>query len=87
MQTQDQPQSRQSTRGPHLSRELGITFFQHPPALDTLRDTAGGAYCRDAEAVVDGKLVTSRQPSDLPAFNREMLKLFTARLRMVRLMR
>jgi protease I len=26
--------------------------------------------------VVDGNLVTSRKPDDLPAFNREMLKLF-----------
>jgi protease I len=27
--------------------------------------------------VVDGNLVTSRQPGDLPAFNREMLSLFS----------
>jgi putative intracellular protease/amidase len=27
--------------------------------------------------VLDGNLVTSRQPSDLPAFNREMLRLFS----------
>ena len=34
----------------------------------------------DREVVVDGMLVTSRQPGDIPAFNREMLKLFaTAR--------
>lgn len=35
---------------------------------------AGGQY-RDAEVVVDGKLVTSRFPQDLPAFCREMMKL------------
>jgi protease I len=29
---------------------------------------------RDAEVVVDGNLVTSRQPSDLPAFMRETMK-------------
>jgi protease I len=29
--------------------------------------------------VVDGKLATSRRPSDIPAFNREMLKLFSLR--------
>lgn len=35
---------------------------------------AGGLY-EDAEVVVDGNLVTSRWPSDLPAFMREMMKL------------
>ena len=34
-----------------------------------------GALYEDGEVVVDGNLVTSRQPSDLPAFMREMLKL------------
>jgi protease I len=33
-----------------------------------------GALYEDAEVVVDGKLVTSRHPGDLPAFVREMLK-------------
>jgi deglycase len=31
----------------------------------------------DQEVVVDGKLVSSRKPDDIPAFNREMLKLFS----------
>jgi protease I len=35
-----------------------------------------GANWVDREVVVDGALVTSRQPSDLPAFNREMLQIF-----------
>lgn len=35
---------------------------------------AGGIY-EDAEVVVDGNLVTSRWPMDLPAFVRETLKL------------
>jgi protease I len=30
----------------------------------------------DNEVVVDQKLVTSRKPDDLPAFNREMIALF-----------
>lgn len=34
---------------------------------------AGAAY-QDTEVVVDGNLVTSRNPYDLPAFCREMLK-------------
>ena len=38
-----------------------------------------GALYEDSEVVVDGKLVTSRQPSDLPAFMRETLKLLDKR--------
>jgi protease I len=34
-----------------------------------------GAVWHDQEVVVDGKLVTSRKPDDLPAFNREFLAL------------
>jgi protease I len=34
-----------------------------------------GAVVKDEEVVVDGNLVTSRTPDDLPAFNRESLKL------------
>ncbi len=34
-----------------------------------------GAKYQDAEVVVDGNLITSREPGDLPAFNREMMKL------------
>jgi putative intracellular protease/amidase len=32
----------------------------------------------DREAVVDGNLVTSRNPNDIPAFNREIAKLFAS---------
>jgi protease I len=35
-----------------------------------------GAKWIDAEVVVDNGLVTSRQPSDLPAFNRKMIEEF-----------
>jgi len=35
-----------------------------------------GAEWIDQEVVVDGKLVTSRKPDDIPAFNREMVRLF-----------
>jgi protease I len=36
-------------------------------------ENAGGHY-RDEEVVVDGNLVTSRQPGDLPAFMREIMR-------------
>lgn len=35
-----------------------------------------GARWSDQEVVVDHELVTSRKPDDLPAFNREMVRLF-----------
>ena len=35
-----------------------------------------GATWKDAECVRDGTWVSSRKPDDLPAFNREMTKLF-----------
>ena len=37
-----------------------------------------GAEVVDQEAVVDGNMVTSRKPDDIPAFNREMIKLFAS---------
>jgi protease I len=36
----------------------------------------GGARWVDREVVVDGQLVTSRKPDDIPAFNREITRLF-----------
>ncbi len=35
---------------------------------------AAGALYEDSEVVVDGNLVTARQPPDLPAFLREVMK-------------
>lgn len=35
-----------------------------------------GAQWVDKDVVVDGALVTSRKPDDIPAFNKEMIKLF-----------
>jgi protease I len=34
-----------------------------------------GAQYQDSEVVVDGKLITSREPKDLPAFNRELMQM------------
>lgn len=36
-----------------------------------------GAYWIDKEAVRDGNLVTSRKPDDIPAFNKEIIALFS----------
>ncbi|MFC6152665.1 DJ-1/PfpI/YhbO family deglycase/protease [Nocardioides yefusunii] len=43
------------------------------PSLATDIRNAGGEWV-DEEVVVDVNLVTSRNPSDLPAFNRELIK-------------
>ena len=45
------------------------------PSLKTDVRNAGAEWI-DQEVVVDGKLVTSRKPDDIPAFNREMVRLF-----------
>ncbi len=55
----------------------GHTLTSYYTIQDDLRNA--GANWVDQEVVVDGNLVTSRQPSDIPAFNREMIKLFVAR--------
>ncbi len=45
------------------------------PSLKTDIHNAGGTWT-DQEVVVDKGLVTSRKPADIPAFNREMIKMF-----------
>ena len=45
------------------------------PSLQTDLRNAGASWT-DEEVVVDGNLVTSRKPDDIPAFNREMIELF-----------
>ncbi|WP_310961504.1 type 1 glutamine amidotransferase domain-containing protein [Nocardioides terrisoli] len=44
------------------------------PSLQTDVRNAGGEWV-DEEVVVDGNLVTSRKPDDIPAFNRELTRL------------
>jgi protease I len=45
------------------------------PSLQTDIRNAGGDWV-DEEVVVDGKLVTSRKPDDLPAFNKALTEVF-----------
>jgi protease I len=45
------------------------------PSLKTDLGNAGALWV-DEEVVVDGNLVSSRKPDDIPAFNREVLALF-----------
>jgi protease I len=52
----------------------GRTITSYHTIQDDVRNA--GANWVDQEVVVDGNFVTSRQPSDIPAFNREMINLF-----------
>ena len=52
------------------------------PSLKTDLRNAGADWV-DEELVVDGNLVTSRKPDDLPAFHRGMTEVFSAALQAV----
>lgn len=55
----------------------GRTLTSYHTIQDDIRN-AGGNW-KDAEVIRDRNWVSSRQPSDLPAFNREMISLFSER--------
>ena len=50
-----------------------LTCYWHDGVPESVKE-AGGLW-EDEEVVVDGNLVTSRWPADLPAFMREVIKL------------
>src|SRR4051794_40145628 len=65
-------------RAPWLLVSAKLVRGRRLTSYHTIQDdirNAGGEWVNE-EAVVDGNWVTSRQPSDIPAFNREMMKLF-----------
>jgi protease I len=65
--------------GPWVLVESGVVRGKRVtswPTLETDIRNAGGEWV-DEEVVVDGTLVTSRKPDDIPAFNREMLRIFS----------
>ncbi len=49
------------------------------PSLKTDIRNAGAEWV-DQQAVVDGNIVSARKPDDIPAFNREMMALFSRQL-------
>lgn len=55
----------------------GLLKGRHATCYRSFADElkASGAIYEDREVVVDGNIVTSRQPSDLPAFLREIMRL------------
>jgi len=66
---------------PWLLVSAGLTKARTLTSFHTIQDdirNAGGKW-EDKEVVVDRNWVSSRQPSDIPAFNRQMLALFGER--------
>ncbi|MDP2028255.1 MAG: type 1 glutamine amidotransferase domain-containing protein [Thiobacillus sp.] len=63
--------------GPQILITAGVLQGRRATCYHSVADElqAAGALYEDTEVVVDDKLVTSRQPSDLPAFMREMVGL------------
>jgi protease I len=63
--------------GPQTLITAGLLKGRHATCYRTVAEEMknSGALYEDSEVVVDGNLVTSRQPSDLPAFMRETLKM------------
>ena len=62
--------------GPQILISAGLLQGRHATCYKSVADELkeAGALYEDREVVVDGNLVTSRQPSDLPAFMRETMK-------------
>ena len=66
--------------GPWTVIEAGAARGRKMTSWPSLKTdlTNAGAHWVDSEVIVDQSLVTSRNPNDIPAFNREMIKLFEA---------
>lgn len=63
--------------GPQTLISAGLLRGRHATCYKSVAKEMkdAGAIYEDKEVVVDGNLVTSRQPSDLPAFLRETMEL------------
>jgi len=68
--------------GPQILVSAGLLQGRRATCYRTVKDELleAGALYEDRDVVVDGHLVTSRQPSDLPAFTGELMKLVDAKV-------
>jgi protease I len=66
--------------GPWVLCSTGTLKSRRATSFFAIKDDVinAGARWEDAEVVVDGNLVTSRKPEDLPAFCRESIKVVLA---------
>ncbi len=64
--------------GPWLLVSAGLVKGRHMTSYHTIQDDLknAGAKWEDKEVIRDRNWVSSRKPSDIPAFNREMITLF-----------
>jgi len=62
--------------GPQILVTAGLLKGKHATCYRSVADElkASGALYEDKTVVVDNNLITARQPSDLPAFMREIMK-------------
>ncbi len=62
--------------GPWPLIDAGIAESKHLTSYPAIKDDLvnAGAEWTDDEVVVDGKLITSRKPADIPAFNDALMK-------------
>lgn len=67
--------------GPWLLVSAGLVGDRKMTSYHTIQDDLrnAGAEWQDSECVRDRNWVSSRQPSDIPAFNREMIRVFAER--------
>jgi protease I len=65
---------------PWLLVSAGLVRGRKMTSYHTIQDDLrnAGAHWEDSAVVCDRNWVSSRQPSDIPAFNREMIKLFAS---------
>lgn len=65
--------------GPWLLVSAGLARGRKMTSYHTIQDDIrnAGAQWQDSECLRDKNWVSSRQPSDIPAFNREMIRLFS----------
>lgn len=63
--------------GPQILITAGVLQDRRATCYHSVAEElqASGALYEDKEVVVDGNLITSRQPADLPAFMREIVSL------------
>jgi protease I len=67
---------------PWVMISAGLVRNRHMTGYHTIKDDIvnAGAKYDDAEVIRDRNWVSSRQPSDIPAFNEQMLQLFSERV-------
>jgi protease I len=67
--------------GPQTLISAGLIKGKHATSYKSVAKEMkdAGVLYEDSEVVVDGNLITSRQPSDLPAFMREIMKMLKKR--------